>query len=304
MTVSLKNRSFLSISDLIAEELSHVLSTAAKQKKGKMPQVLAGKSIALLFEKPSLRTKASFDVAVDQLGGHPIYFGPQEIGLGQRESISDVAQTTSRFVQGIIARVFTHSSIVELTKHSTVPVINALSDGEHPCQALADLLTIHEKKGGLKGVRIAFIGDGNNVASSLAQGACMLGADFVIASPVGYELPKAVQTTAKKSGGSFLQVTDPKDAVKGADVVYTDVWASMGQEKDSAQRANAFKGYGVTSELMALAKKDAIFMHDLPAHRGEEVTDAVIDSKQSVVFDQAENRLHAQRALLSLIFAK
>ena len=300
MKTSLHNRSLLSISDLSSKELAHVLATAQKLKQEKFLQALEGKSIALIFEKPSLRTKVSFDVAIDQLGGHPIYLGQNEVGLGQRESIADVACTLSRYVQGIVARVFAHESLVELTKYASVPVVNALSDREHPCQALADLLTVQEKKGTLKGLKIAFIGDGNNVAASLAQGACMSGVHFAIASPTGYELPKSIQENVR-TFGTFLQMAAPEDAAKDADVVYTDVWASMGQEASKEERAMVFKSYTVTPTLMALAKPDAIFMHDLPAHRGEEVVDEVIDGPQSVVFDQAENRLHAQRAVLALI---
>ncbi|OGG73676.1 ornithine carbamoyltransferase [Candidatus Kaiserbacteria bacterium RIFCSPLOWO2_01_FULL_54_20] len=300
---ALHGRSFLSIADVSPAELTSILTTARAQKKRKFPNSLRGKSLALLFEKPSLRTKVSFSVAIAQLGGHSVYLGQNEVGLGQRESIADVARTLSRYVQGIVARVFAHQSLIELAEHAKVPVINALSDVEHPCQALADFLTIQEHKKTIRGLRIAYVGDGNNIAASLAQGAVMLGADFVIASPKRYELPGSIVRTAHgftKTGGSFSKANTPEDAVRGADVVYTDVWTSMGDEP-SKQRTSAFKGYQVTSKLMALAKKDAIFMHDLPAHRGEEVVDEVIDGPQSVVFDQAENRLHAQRALLHLV---
>ena len=307
MTTSLYNRSLLSISDLTPEELAHVVDVAQKLKKDDHPPLLRGKSVALIFEKPSLRTKVSFDVAVYQLGGNSIYLGQNEIGLGQREAISDVARTLSRYTAGIVARVFSHQSLVELSRFAGVPVINALSDLEHPCQALADLLTIIEKKKSLRKLRIAFIGDGNNVAASLAFGTTMLGADLVIASPGGYELPAAVQEKAgayaKASGGGFAQIISPEEAITGADVVYTDVWASMGQESSAESRAKAFSGYTVTLALFAHAKPNAIFMHDLPAHRGEEVVSEVIDGPQSVVFDQAENRLHAQRAILALLLS-
>ncbi|OGG73921.1 ornithine carbamoyltransferase [Candidatus Kaiserbacteria bacterium RIFCSPLOWO2_01_FULL_54_20] len=300
---ALHGRSFLSIADVSPEELEFILETARVQKKRRFRRSLRGKNFALLFEKPSLRTKVSFDVAITQLGGHSVYLGQNEVGLGQRESIADVARTLSRYVQGIVARVFAHQSLIELAKHAGVPVINALSDVEHPCQALADFLTIQEHKKTIRGLRIVYVGDGNNIAASLAQGAVMLGAHFVIASPKEYELPEATVRTARgytKTGGSFSKANTPEEAVRGADVVYTDVWTSMGDEP-SRQRTSAFKGYQVTSKLMALAKPDAIFMHDLPAHRGEEVVDEVIDGPQSVVFDQAENRLHAQRALLHLV---
>src|SRR3989344_120736 len=300
---TLHGRSFLSINDVPPEELELILATAKEQKERKFGRSLAGKNLALLFEKPSLRTKVSFSVGINQLGGQSIYLGQNEVGLGQRESIADVARTLSRYVQSIVARVFAHTSLVELAKHAGVPVINALSDVEHPCQALADLLTIQEHKKNIRGLRIAYVGDGNNIAASLAQGAVMLGAHFVIASPKGYELPGSIVRTARgytKTGGSFSKANTPEEAVRGADVVYTDVWTSMGDEP-SRERTSAFKGYQITSKLMALAKPDSIFMHDLPAHRGEEVVDEVIDGPQSVIFDQAENRLHAQRALLHLV---
>lgn len=304
---SLRGHSFLGITDAAPGVLAHILSTAREQKTRAFPNSLAGKSIALVFEKPSLRTKVSFDIAVYQLGGHPVYIGQNEIGLGTRESVADVAHTLSRYVQGIVARVFAHGSLVALAEHAGVPVINALSDVEHPCQALADILTIQEHKKSVHGLRVAFVGDGTNVAASLAQAVCMLGGDFVIGSPPGYELPADIQAAARKcasaSGGSFSQLVSPAEAVEGADVVYTDVWTSMGQEDEKSERAKTFKGYAVTAKLMRLAKPDAIFMHDLPARRGEEVVDEVIDGPQSVVFDQAENRLHAQRALLHLIFS-
>ena len=300
---ALRGRSFLSIADVSPEELELILETARVQKKRRFRRSLRGKNFALLFEKPSLRTKVSFSVGINQLGGHGIYLGQNEVGLGQRESIADVARTLSRYVQGIVARVFAHTSLIELAEHAGVPVINALSDVEHPCQALADFLTIQEHKKTIRGLRIAYIGDGNNIAASLAQGAVMLGAHFVIASPKGYELPGEIVLSAHgftKTGGSFSKANTPEEAVRGADVVYTDVWTSMGDEP-SKERTSAFKGYQATPKLMAFAKKDAIFMHDLPAHRGEEVAGEVIDGPQSVAFDQAENRLHAQRALLHLV---
>src|SRR3990167_957315 len=300
---ALHGRSFLSIADVSPAELTSILTTSRAQKKRKFPNSLRGKSLALLFEKPSLRTKVSFSVAIAQLGGHSVYLGQNEVGLGQRESIADVARTLSRYVQGIVARVFAHQSLIELAEHAGVPVINALSDVEHPCQALADFLTIQEHKKTIRGLRIAYVGDGNNIAASLAQGAVMLGADFVIASPKGYELPGEIVLSAHgftKTGGSFSKANTPEEAVRGADVVYTDVWTSMCDEP-SKERTSAFKGYHATPKLMAFAKKDAIFMHDLPSHRGEEVAGEVIDGPQSVAFDQAENRLHAQRALLHLV---
>lgn len=305
---SLRGRDLLSIADFSPEELSLVLATATMQKKDGFPRSLADMQLALVFEKPSLRTKVSFDAAIRQLGGCTVYLGQNEVGLGQRESIADVARTLSRYVNGIIVRTFAHKTLVELAEYASVPVVNALSDEEHPCQALADLLTIAEKKEAIHGIRIAFIGDGNNVAASLAQAVTMLGGHFSIASPKEYVLPAHVAAQVKEhadaSGGSFEQVITPADAVRDADVVYTDVWVSMGQEDEKEMRAKTFEGYSVTVDLMTLAKPDAIFMHDLPAHRGEEVTDEVIDGPQSVIFDQAENRLHAQRALLHLLLGR
>ena len=301
----MRGRDLLSVSDLSADELETVLTTAAGLKRGGYPRSLAGQSLALVFEKPSLRTRVSFDVAMSQLGGHTVYLSQSEVGIGQRESVADVARVLSRYVQGIVARTYAQQTLVALAQHASVPVINALSDEEHPCQALADLLTVRERKGGVRGVRLAFIGDGNNVATSLAQASALAGAHFTIASPPGYRLSEDVmlqaEERARAAGGSFRAVQAPQEAVADADVVYTDVWTSMGQEDSHVRRLAAFAGYQVTPQLMALARKDAIFMHDLPAHRGEEIVDEVIEGAQSAVFDQAENRLHAQRAVLLLL---
>jgi ornithine carbamoyltransferase len=301
----LRGRDLLSIGELTAEDLTHILLQAALLKRDGAASALAGQTLALLFEKPSLRTRVSFDVAMSQLGGHTVYLSQSEVGLGQREPVADVARVLSRYVHGIVARTYAHQTLVDLAEHATVPVVNALSDDEHPCQALADLLTIRERKGGPRGVRIAFIGDGNNVAASLAQASAMAGAHFTIASPPGYRLPEDVmlqaEAFARASGGSFRTLESPPEAVADADVVYTDVWTSMGQELSHTQRLQAFAGYQVTAKLMSLAKGDAIFMHDLPVHRGEETVDDVIEGPQSVVFDQAENRLHAQRSVLLLL---
>jgi ornithine carbamoyltransferase len=264
-------------------------------------------TLALVFEKPSLRTRVSFHVAMKQLGGDCIYLSPPEVGLGERETPADVARVLSRYVSAIAARTYEQATVMELAKYATVPVINALSDGEHPCQALADFLTIREKKGRLKEITVAFIGDGNNVANSLALGGGLAGMHMRFSSPAGYEVPGDVLSQAgdfgRASGGTVELVRDPEEAVRDADVVYTDVWASMGQEREAAIRKEDFSGFTVDKTLMGRAKSDAIFMHDLPAHRGEEVTDEVMEGPQSVVFDQAENRLHAQKALLSLILA-
>jgi ornithine carbamoyltransferase len=303
----LLRRDLLSIADLTPEELLEVIETALRMKRDACQPLLQGKGLALLFEKSSLRTRVSFDVAMRQLGGYSIYLSQAEVGLGQREPVADVARVLSRYVDGIAARTYAQSTLEALAQYAAVPVINALSDDEHPCQALADLLTIREKKGRLQGIKLAFVGDGNNVAVSLAQAASMAGMGITIASPEGYELPKAVfdraRALAERSGGGLMLVQAPEEAVRDADIVYTDVWTSMGQEDSQFRRLEAFGGYQVDAELMALASPEAIFMHDLPAHRGEETVDEVIESPQSVVFDQAENRLHAQKAVLALLMA-
>jgi ornithine carbamoyltransferase len=255
-----------------------------------------------MFEKPSLRHRASFEVAMRQLGGHCICLSPAEVGLGQRESVADVARVLSGYVDCIAARTFSHRTLETLATYSRVPVINSLSDLEHPCQALADLLTINEKKGELEGLSIAFIGDGNNVAHSLLLGAALTGMHFRIATPSGYAVNEKTLNLARQyaaeSGSTILCTEDPGQAVSRADIVYTDVWTSMGQENETEKRRKAFAGYQVNSQLLSLAREDAIFMHDLPAHRGEEVTDEVIDGQQSVVFEQSENKMHLLKALL------
>ncbi len=294
----------LSIADLTPDEIQHLIKDAAFLKSGwKVGNRLKGKTIALVFEKPSLRTRVSFEVAMWQLGGHAIYLSPDEIGLGRRESISDVARTLSRFVNGIVARTFAHETVELLAKYGTVPVINALTDHEHPCQALGDLLTIQEKKGVLKGLHLVYVGDGNNVARSLLLAASAVGMDFSIASPSGYKMDQPALRQAKRfaaeSGAKVASVTEPHRAVKDADVVYTDVWTSMGQESEAEIRRRAFASYQVNAALLASAKKGALFMHPLPAHHGEEVAEGLLDHPQSVVFDQAENRLHIQKAILA-----
>lgn len=307
----MRGRNLISIADLSPSELDHVLTTAMALKDARREPLLSGMTLALVFEKPSLRTRVSFHVAMRELGGDCIYISPPEVGLGEREKPADVARVLSRYVNCIAARVFAPETLEELAEYADVPVINALSDpplGEHPCQVLADLQTIREKKGTLKGLTVAYIGDGNNVANSLALACGLSGMHFRIASPDGYELVdefvKRSESLAEESGGSVMLTADPQEAATGADVVYTDVWASMGQEKEAALRKEAFQGYRVDAEMMARAHPDAIFMHDLPAHRGEEVTDEVMDGPQSVVFDQAENRMHAEKALLALILSE
>jgi len=301
----LHGRDLISIADMSPQDIQRVVNTALIMKSGRPSSVLKGKTLALLFEKPSLRTRVSFDVAMHQLGGHAVYLSPAEVGLGEREPVADVARVLSRYVDAIAARTFKHETVEELARWADVPVMNALSDGEHPCQALADLLTIYEKKGRWRGLVLSFVGDGNNVARSLMLGSALAGMDFRIASPQGYgistELVDKAKSLAAASGAAVACVESPQEAVSGADVVYTDVWTSMGQEKERAERQRAFSGYQVNAELLALALPDAIVMHDLPAHRGEEIADEVIEGPQSAIFDQAENRLHAQKAVLSLI---
>ena len=304
----MKNKHFLSIADLSAKQIQTVLDLGQKMKhelkdKEVNQSLLAKKTLVMIFEKPSLRTRLSFEIGMTQLGGHAIYLAPSDIGLGVREEISDVAKVTASMTDIIMARVFKHETVKKLAKYSSIPVINALSDLEHPCQILADVLTILEVKKNLAGLKIAFIGDGeNNVTHSLALACGMLGIHFTVASPKGYEMNKDIAQKAKKLAGqtnvSIIETNDPEKAVRDADVVYTDTWVSMGDEKEKEKRIKVFSPYQVTDKLMKLAKKDAIFMHDLPAYRGNEVTKEVIDGLQSVVFQQAENRLHAQKALL------
>jgi ornithine carbamoyltransferase len=306
--MGIKPKHFLSINDITPNELQELLDSAIDLKTRGWIAPLKQKTMALVFEKPSLRTRVSFEVAMRQLGGQTIYLAPEEVGLGKRESIPDVARVLSRFVDVIVLRTFAQQNLEVLAEYSSVPVINALSDFEHPCQALADLLTIYEHKGKLKWLTVAYIGDGNNVANSLILACAMTGVNFNIASPQGYTIDKAVlkkaQTYAKTSGAKIVCTEDPRVAAKDVDVIYTDTWTSMGQEAEAKVRRKVFAGYQINEELMALTKKNAIIMHCLPAHHGEEVSVGLLDSPQSVVFDQAENRMHAQKALLVWIFAK
>jgi ornithine carbamoyltransferase len=307
----LKGRDLLSISDLSREELVYILEVS-KMLKGRyyagevIIPLLNGKTLAMIFQKPSTRTRVSFEVAMYQLGGYALYLNWNDLQLGRGESIADTARVLSRYVNGITARVLKHTDLEELAKYSSVPVINALSDLEHPCQALADVLTIWEKKGKLEGIKLAFVGDGSdNVLHSLLLACAKLGINISIATPPGYEPKKEILRIAEEEGsryGSLIEIVrEPEVAVRGADVIYTDVWVSMGQESERAKRISDLSRYRVTVDLMKLAKEDAIFMHCLPARRGEEVVDEVIDGKWSVVWDQAENRLHVQKALLSLL---
>ncbi len=298
----MQSKDFLSISDLTSEEIHRLISNAVTMKGEGWNAILSGKILALLFEKPSLRHRVSFEAAMRQLGGECIYLSPAEVGLGQRESIADVARVLSGYVDCIAARTFSHKTLETLARYSRVPVINSLSDLEHPCQALADLLTIYECKEKLEGLTLAFIGDGNNVANSLILAATKCGINFRMASPAGYVLKANILDVAREyvraTGSTIFCTEDPRQAVVGADIVYTDVWTSMGQEKEAETRRKAFAGYQVTAKLLSLANENAIFMHDLPAHRGEEVTDEVIDGPQSVVFEQSENKMHMLKALL------
>lgn len=303
----MEGKDLLSIADLTADDAWRLFRLARDLKQSGPRPLLAGRSLALIFEKPSLRTKVSFDVAMYQLGGHAIYLGPTEIGLGQRESVPDAARVLARYVDGIVARTFLQVTIAELARYARVPVINALSDEEHPCQALCDFFTIWEKKGDLRGVTLAYVGDGNNVANSLLALGALVGSDIRLASPLGYQVPPEriawARAVADGSGSRITLTTEPEEAVRDADVVYTDVWTSMGWEEETAIRRTVFARYQVDSRLLGLARPEVIFMHDLPAHHGEEVAHGIIDSPQSVVFDQAENRLHMQKAILAELLA-
>ncbi len=297
-------KDLVSIKDLSVKEIEEIfaLTEDLKKNKEKYAQSLKGKALALIFQKPSNRTKVSFSVGMFQLGGLGIYMGSEEINLGVREAISDVAKTLSRYVDGIVLRTFGHENVVELARSASVPVINGLSDLSHPCQALGDAYTIKEKLGSLEGKTLTYVGDGNNVANSLIYCASKMGLNFNIATPKGYELDKDVVQSAKEfaglSGAKLMITLDPRKACKAADVIYTDVWASMGQEKEAQKRKKIFKDYQVNKKLVSCAKAGCLIMHCLPAHRGQEITDEVIDSANSVVFDQAENRLHVQKAIL------
>jgi len=295
---------FLTIKDFTPDEIQQFLDLALKVKADPdaFAGALRGQSLALIFEKPSLRTRVSFDVGIQQLGGFSVYLSPSEINLGRRESVHDVAKNLERLVQGIMIRTFAHEIVEQLAEHASIPVINGLTDASHPCQAMADVLTVLEIKGRVAGLRIVYVGDGNNVAHSLMYAGAQLGAQVVVATPPGYEpRPDAIAWTrqrAAQTGGALDITNDPAAAVNGADVVYTDVWASMGQETEAIARKKVFQPYQVNAALFARAQPDALFLHCLPAHRGEEVTDQVIDAPRSAVFQQAENRLHAQKAIL------
>jgi len=309
MAIDMKGKNLVSINDLSREEVAQILETAEiiklRHYSNEEQPLLKGKVLGMIFQKPSLRTRVSFETGMIQLGGQAIYLGPNDIKLGQREATKDIAQVLSRYVSGIMARTFSHEIMLELAKYSSVPVINGLSELLHPCQALGDLLTIKEKKGKLPNLKLAYIGDGNNVAHSLLFGAVKVGMDIVLAVPPGYEPKEEIinltKEDAKKINSRIEIIHDPKQAVDGADVIYTDVWTSMGFEKESEIRKDVFKSYQINQDLVSKAKDDVIILHCLPAHRGEEITDEVIDGPHSVVIDQAENRLHAQKGILALL---
>jgi ornithine carbamoyltransferase len=296
-------KDFLTLLDITAEELQSVIERAFALKAGKNASScpLIGKSIGIYFEKASTRTRISFQTGIYELGANAIYINPNELQLGRGETVEDTARVLSRYLHGFVMRTFAHTKIKRFAENATIPVINGLTDLHHPCQALADLMTIKEKKGRLKGIRVGYIGDGNNVANSLIEGSLLTGMNLVLACPRGYEPDARIAENARSQGAKINMVNDPVNALEGADVIYTDVWVSMGQETGAEKKKKVFKKYQLNKKLLSLARPDAIVMHCLPAHRGEEITDEVMDSSQSVVFDQAENRLHTQKALLEMI---
>jgi len=302
-------KDFISINNCTVEQLKELLELSAELKKlykaGKRDLCLSGKTLVMLFEKPSLRTRMSFHIAMTDLGGNPIYVTPEDIGgIGKREPVKDMARVLSRYVDGIMARTFEHETVMELAKFATVPVINALTDFSHPCQAMADVLTISEHLGRLEGVRIGFVGDGNNVARSLSFACAKLGMKMIVATPVGYELDdESIEQANHISSEAVTQTNDPVRAVSSADVIYTDTWISMGQEDEKQERVAEFAGFQINSELLKSARSCAKIMHCLPAHRGYEITDEAAESPNSIIFDQAENRLHFQRALLKKLMS-
>lgn len=306
MSLFLKGRNITSMNDLNSEEISYLLKTAELLKIQRRTSVahpiLAGKTLAMIFEKPSTRTRVSFETGMNQLGGSALYLSSSDMQLKRGETIADTSQVLSRYVDCIMARVFSHDTIVQLAEHSAVPVINGLSDEEHPCQILGDLFTIYEKRGKLSGLKLAYLGDGNNVCNSLLLGAAQMGVSIHTAHPEGYfpkeEYVEKAQALAKKTGCTVTIGSDPKEAAKDADAIYTDVWVSMGQDDKAGEKKNLFRPYQVNSELLKGADRNVIVLHCLPAHRGEEITDEVMDGPHSAVFDQAENRLHIQKAIL------
>ena len=303
-SIPLKKKDFLTVRDFSQKEILETFKLAAAMKAhpANYATALKRKTLAMIFEKPSLRTRTTFDIGIQQLGGFSLCLLPSEISFGKRESVHDVAKNLERMVQGIMIRTFAHQIVIDMAKYASIPIINGLTDYSHPCQAMADFFTVQEIKGKLKGLKLCFVGDGNNVAHSLMFAGARLGVDVTIACPKGYE-PNVVayqqaRADAKETGAIIEIMHDPVEGVKKADVVYTDVWASMGQESQAETRKKTFQPFQVNENLMAHAKKDALFMHCLPAHRGDEVTNEVIDAPSSVVFQEAENRLHVQKALM------
>ncbi|MGC7871528.1 ornithine carbamoyltransferase [Desulfosporosinus sp. SYSU MS00001] len=304
-----KGRDFISLHDFTQKELKCFLDVAAElkkeQKAGRPQPILQGKTLGMIFTKSSTRTRVSFEVGIYQLGGQGLFLSGRDIQLGRGETIADTARVLSRMVDGIMIRTFSHQEVLDLAQYATIPIINGLTDLLHPCQVLADLMTIQEHKGRLAGLKLAYVGDGNNMAHSLMFGGAKMGLQVVIASPQGYKPDPALvalaQEDAKENGGSVEIMDDPLEAVQGADVLYTDVWASMGQEAEASERMKAFQGYQLNAESLKLAHPSSIVLHCLPAHRGEEITDEVIEGPHSVVFDEAENRLHAQKAIMALV---
>ncbi|MBQ5616015.1 MAG: ornithine carbamoyltransferase [Peptococcaceae bacterium] len=307
--VSLKGRDFLTLKDFTRQEIEEMVNLGidlkAKQKAGIPTPILAGKTLGMIFQKSSTRTRVSFEVGMYQLGGSALFLSTNDLQIGRGEPIKDTARVLSRYLDGIMIRTYSHADVEELAEYADIPVINGLTDDYHPTQIIADLITIQEHKGKLEGIKFAYVGDGNNMTHSLMIGCAKVGMDVTVACPDGYmpnpEIVALAQGYAAESGGSVTVMHDPKEAVKGVDVVYTDTWASMGQEAEKEIRKKAFAGYQVDDAMMALAKPDAIFMHCLPAYRGMEVTDEVIESPQSVVFDEAENRLHAHKAIMASV---
>ena len=304
-----KGRDFISLHDFSQDELSYILDVAKElkdeQKAGRPHTALQGKTLGMVFTKSSTRTRVSFEVGMYQLGGHALFLSGRDIQLGRGETIADTARVLSRMVDGIMIRTFSHQEVLDLAEFATIPIINGLTDLLHPCQVLADLMTIQEHKGRLAGLKLAYLGDGNNMAHSLMFGGAKMGLHVVIASPQGYKpdplIVALAQADAKENGGSVEVIDDPLEAVRGADVLYTDVWASMGQEEEANERKEAFEGYQINSDVLKRANRSAIVLHCLPAHRGEEITEDVFEGVQSVVFDEAENRLHAQKAIMALV---
>ncbi|MDX6506476.1 MAG: ornithine carbamoyltransferase [Gaiellaceae bacterium] len=304
---SLKGRSFTRVADWSREELLTALDLAddlkERQARREDHHLLPGRTLAMIFQKPSTRTRVSFEVGMTQLGGHALYLAAGDLQLGRGETLRDTATVLSRYVDGIMIRTFKQDDVEELARHGSIPVINGLTDSSHPCQALADVMTIRERLGRLEGVRVAYLGDGNNVCASLMVACAKLGAPFVAATPEGYEPWEEVVAIAREAGGEVELTHDPREAAKGADVLYTDVWTSMGQEEERERRLRDLDGFGIDESLVQLAGEDAIVLHCLPAHYGEEITEGVLYGPQSAVWDQAENRLHAQKALLALVIS-